>query len=408
MIKSPVNIGLLQSDIDFAGYKPLNADLSDYELGGGGGGGGALITINVQDAPYNAVGDGVADDTAAIQAAMNYIIASTNGGVLFFPNGVYLCNGAFDSTTNSILKIPFTDTSSTPTKTIVLMGQTPAVQYGPIYGTGAVIKTTRTDGSGYYPALLAANVSQGYPSDDITTGYFNGTMVYLRNLGFVTPADPTMSAVRLDTAAFAVVEDVAIIANGSSEPTHDVTGLWMPVGGNSGRSYARNVFIQGFRIGLMVSEHFVGHNVVVVTCMYGLGLTTGYQPAEVNFQTYWCPTHIGQFGMHLPVKIIGRLEDGDPRVAPAWQLVTAHVADSGNTISGHMDYIRVREPERFHDDIILTGAANLQLRNLHSSSYHWLKIGTDARLVPVSGGVKLEARNTGTGTWLEAARWTNP
>jgi hypothetical protein len=37
-----------------------------------------------------------------------------------------------------------------------------------------------------------------------------------------------------------------------------------------------------------------------------------------------------------------------------------------------------------------------------------LYIGTDARLVPVSGGVKLEARNTGTNTWLEAARWTNP
>lgn len=35
-------------------------------------------------------------------------------------------------------------------------------------------------------------------------------------------------------------------------------------------------------------------------------------------------------------------------------------------------------------------------------------VGTDARLVPVSGGVKLEARNTGTGVWVEAARWTNP
>jgi hypothetical protein len=35
-------------------------------------------------------------------------------------------------------------------------------------------------------------------------------------------------------------------------------------------------------------------------------------------------------------------------------------------------------------------------------------IGTDARLVPVAGGVKLEARNTTSGTWIEAARWTNP
>jgi hypothetical protein len=35
-------------------------------------------------------------------------------------------------------------------------------------------------------------------------------------------------------------------------------------------------------------------------------------------------------------------------------------------------------------------------------------IGADARLVSISGGVKLEVRNTGTGTWLEATRYTNP
>jgi hypothetical protein len=35
-------------------------------------------------------------------------------------------------------------------------------------------------------------------------------------------------------------------------------------------------------------------------------------------------------------------------------------------------------------------------------------VGTDMRLVAVSGGAKLEARNTATGVWVEAARWTNP
>jgi hypothetical protein len=37
-----------------------------------------------------------------------------------------------------------------------------------------------------------------------------------------------------------------------------------------------------------------------------------------------------------------------------------------------------------------------------------LYIGTDARLVSVTGGVKLEVRNAGTGTWVEATRYTNP
>lgn len=61
--------------------------------------------ISVKDAPFGAVGDGIADDTAAIQAAFDYIDAQTISGptssgdlttsysgtspALFFPKGVY-------------------------------------------------------------------------------------------------------------------------------------------------------------------------------------------------------------------------------------------------------------------------------------------------------------------------------
>lgn len=43
--------------------------------------------INVKSAPYYAVGDGVTDDTAAINAA---VTALTSGGILFVPEGNYL------------------------------------------------------------------------------------------------------------------------------------------------------------------------------------------------------------------------------------------------------------------------------------------------------------------------------
>jgi hypothetical protein len=61
--------------------------------------------VSVKDAPFNAVGDGVADDTAAIQAFMDYLAASTESGLTtsgalsaaysgtspqgFFPKGTY-------------------------------------------------------------------------------------------------------------------------------------------------------------------------------------------------------------------------------------------------------------------------------------------------------------------------------
>ena len=46
--------------------------------------------INVTVSPYNAVGDGKTDDTAAIQAAIDDAAQGAGGGVVYFPAGVYL------------------------------------------------------------------------------------------------------------------------------------------------------------------------------------------------------------------------------------------------------------------------------------------------------------------------------
>jgi hypothetical protein len=48
--------------------------------------------VSVKD--FGAVGNGVADDSAAIQNALNYIRDSSVGGELYFPTGKYKCNSA--------------------------------------------------------------------------------------------------------------------------------------------------------------------------------------------------------------------------------------------------------------------------------------------------------------------------
>ena len=48
----------------------------------------AKNTISVKDAPFNAVADGVANDTTAVQAALN-ALGAAGGGTLYFPKGRY-------------------------------------------------------------------------------------------------------------------------------------------------------------------------------------------------------------------------------------------------------------------------------------------------------------------------------
>jgi hypothetical protein len=55
--------------------------------------------VNVKD--FGAVGDGVADDTAAIQAAINFT-ASRNGGYINIPSGVYKISNTLSITTSNI------------------------------------------------------------------------------------------------------------------------------------------------------------------------------------------------------------------------------------------------------------------------------------------------------------------
>ena len=53
-------------------------------------------SVSVLD--FGAAGDGVTDDTAAIQAALNFALLR-GGGNIFFPSGVYICNGQLSLTT---------------------------------------------------------------------------------------------------------------------------------------------------------------------------------------------------------------------------------------------------------------------------------------------------------------------
>mgnify|MGYP001060654449 CR=1 FL=1 len=125
-----------------------------------------LNFINIKD--YGAKGDGVTDDTAIIQGAVNAIMLA-GGGTIYFPAGEYLISGTIYTHTDSI-----TDTyASSP---LEFLGETPINFDLYSASTKKVTKfTKKTDG-----AIIAANYTVA--KEVVTTSQWRNFTV--RNIGF--------------------------------------------------------------------------------------------------------------------------------------------------------------------------------------------------------------------------------
>jgi hypothetical protein len=152
-------------------------------------------------------------------------------------------------------------------------------------------------------------------------------------------------------------------------------------------------------------------------CINGVSFLEAMYPSWAKIQLGNCVEGIRFIGQHT-VDLMVETEH-----APSgWQLCAHDIKDASNYGSGCIQcYVGSGFPpadtfpaidggsglqiiDMFNQTIILPSVGSFNGKVVTSSLY----LGTDARFTPVSGGVKLETRNTGTGTWVESARWTNP
>lgn len=115
-------------------------------------------TVSVKD--FGAIGDGVTDDTAAIQAALNYAYNTFGGGEVYIGNGRYILRGDLVVPRYTTLKGPFGHTSSSTKNWTILPGTlilNPS--YSIIVKAGAAIDGCCIIREGLSPSVLDGDAS---------------------------------------------------------------------------------------------------------------------------------------------------------------------------------------------------------------------------------------------------------
>lgn len=469
MIYEPIYRGLLQSDLDCAGYNLLNFS--------GGGGGATARKFDVKT--YGAVGDGTTDDTSAIEAALAAI--PSTGGVLYFPAGNYLYTGAgmvFDKTVvvqgdgaggwRDGINVP-SDVHGTPISKITYPSTT---------GTLFTVGTSATDSAGWVYHCGFRDISLYCPYSSGSSAPTAGCAIKLfysaetnfENLnvnGFyigidvvggelcqfhhVTVVSPVLYGIRLANPLNVdfgehFLSNCFFIGGGTGD-RNAAAGLRIESGG--GTKIVNCKWVSAYNslwvaaIDLAVADNCQTTDLLISNCSIESFSFAGIKCTTQSTNAIWsCIVITGnEFGPYdhgggnarciyinashtggLPlISITGNVGNTNPATGgPFIELDNCQeVAIAGNhcnqaNFNGGFLTSTANTSFAALSATVPSGGTTGQVLQKNSGAHYdvgWastIYVGTDARLVPVSGGVKLEVRNTGTGTWLEAARWTNP
>lgn len=164
--------------------------------------------FNVQAAPFNAVGDGVTDDTAAIQAAMNAASAA-GGGIVVIPPRTF-----------KVSQLTFAGLSN-----VMLVGQSVGFSYGNPKTNSTLLVT-----SGVWGIRFTADSSyNGMDSINLTS---NGALSFTAPHNVVTPGVEygvlieTGSTYMRACTIFGFQYGVTIASGGNSNVFEQVSGMW--------------------------------------------------------------------------------------------------------------------------------------------------------------------------------------
>ena len=254
--------------------------------------------INVLD--FGAIGDGIADDTAAIQAAINFA-SERGGGRILFPytkGGYRLASPGIERHNGRLVRAQLVIPPENGAN-IFLEGEMPcrmlnAYIVRPLSAVQSNFKPTvfgtlRSDNTRIFSDWDAPEIHDPYerpwsiiaaPEGDSTKGHFSLAKFSMANLEFRVRLDhdkmyPTQSGANLQNVSRVWVSDCQFCLDDNvgdtvlgkelqENPCHTV-GL-MTSGDQNDNNVLRNVAAQGFKYGFVLGEHVVADYIYIHNC----------------------------------------------------------------------------------------------------------------------------------------------
>lgn len=326
----------------------------------GGGAGPDPWVFNVQD--YGALGDGVTDDLAAVNLAVTAAVAyglaqESRYAEVYFPVGVYVLAGATTKggPTLGNAQIPLPIVAGTARKlTLVFRGagadaaalahwqQTTGQRWG------VTLKCTLTglvsDGTHGAPSVIGGPTpSHGYGTVGGANG-FNNLLVVIDGIAVQAPLNPTVIAydfrgiaeVSLPNAS-AIVDATPAQMLATPATTEYSSGVLMPQNLNNHYSFIGSLSVEGFYLGMSVTEHLSAQRIAII-----------YSHDGVYVQADGAGNHASSIqNLGVEVSTNGIYTDGNPTHGPIGidiamydcEAVTNHIVDANGALCGRVNFV---------------------------------------------------------------------
>lgn len=361
---------------------------------------------------HGLVGDGVTDNTVALQALLDLVDSANEDATLFFPAGDYVIAGDLQDValSNSQLVLPKRN-SPEQMLAIRLLGETPSAQAW-FTSTGSILRSTLATGNG---AMLGVRNDRGFPGGNDNNVAHNGCSwlsLHLENMTFRLPANPTNScldlrwlpnvrisgSVRVDVTGIDAFEGNGAGGAEGSGPVPDLRctepttassyGIKTPIDYNPNLCMIENVEVLGYYNAIQWGELCSGNNITIGACKVGLEVMGSQHPSNINkllIVSTALPIKAGGadpvFAAGTPTTIINiqQLDIENSSGLMAWSLTTLHVDDPNNYLHGDINWFQGLIPAQ---GLIRNGAANLNFHNV-TRAYH-----TRSPFVEITGGTQ--------------------